>query len=572
MTQHRTIPIFLGASLFLALLAVSARAQDVRYQTIWGGTAEDWALVAGLHGTDLWLVGGTTSFGAQGADILLLKADSAGAVTWARRLGGSGDDGAGGFELLDSSGELYFGGTTSGFGAVGEDVLMTKLDPSGNLAWARRWGGNGFDHVDDLALDPTTGDVYGGGGTDSFGTNGQAALLLKYGSGGTLQWASTWDHSPIEDSINGVALHAPAGLVYAAGNSDVNGRDALLLQFDSLGVLQWARTWGGAKSDDFFGVTVDSSGNAYTWGATNSLGAGKRDVLVVKWDSAGNLLWAVAYGTADKDDAGGLTLDAAGRVHVVGSVVGCQDASADGLLLELDPTTGLLLRSRAWGSVGDEGFAGAVIDAGTLFTGGQSFACDGQPRDCAGVAQYPTLAATDVLGAPGAPSGAQPDPAPAVVAVTGGACSGAGDVLLLALGVPIGEVYCHPAVDNSTGMAGEIEASGSLRVADGDLTLSARHLPPNQFGYFLTSDTQGFVANPGGSDGNLCLGGAIGRFRSQVQNSGTGGRFSIEVDLQGLPFVPPHAVLPGETWNFQAWHRDIGGRSNFTDATSLLFE
>ena len=113
--------------------------------------------------------------------------------------------------------------------------------------------------------------------------------------------------------------------------------------------------------------------------------------------------------------------------------------------------------------------------------------------------------------------------------------------------------------------------SGNEKVTEMNLSLWATDLAPNQFGFFITGQTQGFVPNPGGSQGNLCLGGAIGRFRKQIQNSGTAGTFSINVDLANMPPLGS-AVQPGDIWNFQAWYRDIGNTNNFTDAVSVVFQ
>ena len=101
------------------------------------------------------------------------------------------------------------------------------------------------------------------------------------------------------------------------------------------------------------------------------------------------------------------------------------------------------------------------------------------------------------------------------------------------------------------------------------LTLTADLLPPAQFGYFLTSQTQGFF-NPPGSNGFICLGGSIGRF-NQPQNVGQGPTFSIQVDLTNIPVNPPVAVMPGESWNFQCWYRDVGNTNNFTDGVNIQF-
>ncbi len=134
--------------------------------------------------------------------------------------------------------------------------------------------------------------------------------------------------------------------------------------------------------------------------------------------------------------------------------------------------------------------------------------------------------------------------------------------------------YCGPAVPNSSGSSATILATGSFVAADNLLTLTALQLPPNQYGYFVTSQTQGFIAQPPGSEGNLCLSGPMGRFRTQLQNSGSAGEFSIPVDLTNIPMGPPHSVTAGERWNFTAWYRDMnpGATSNFTDAVSVLFE
>jgi len=137
-----------------------------------------------------------------------------------------------------------------------------------------------------------------------------------------------------------------------------------------------------------------------------------------------------------------------------------------------------------------------------------------------------------------------------------------------------GSEYCGPAVANSTGLAAVIAASGSTSASDNDLTLIASNLPPNQFGYFLVSATQGFIASPGGSQGNLCLSGSIGRFNAQIRNSGASGSFSIQADLTALPTSPAHVVLAGETWNFTCWYRDVNptSTSNFTNGLSVTFD
>ncbi|MEZ6015051.1 MAG: hypothetical protein R3F49_08060 [Planctomycetota bacterium] len=153
------------------------------------------------------------------------------------------------------------------------------------------------------------------------------------------------------------------------------------------------------------------------------------------------------------------------------------------------------------------------------------------------------------------------------------------DEIAFNTGTPtIGTNYCGPAVLNSTGNPGRISASGSNVVANNDLTLEASDLPNSAFGFFLTSTTQGTVPQPGGSQGVLCLGGSIGRYvgAGQIQTTGMTGSFSLLLNLNQTPtpmgFV---AVSAGQTWNYQAWHRDaVGGAatSNFTDGLRVTFQ
>jgi hypothetical protein len=144
------------------------------------------------------------------------------------------------------------------------------------------------------------------------------------------------------------------------------------------------------------------------------------------------------------------------------------------------------------------------------------------------------------------------------------------------VGATVGTNYCT-AVANSTGNTGLMGASGSSSAAANMLTLEASQLPNNAFGFFLTSTSQGFIANPGGSQGNLCLSGAIGRYvgPGQIKNSGAAGAFSLVVDVTQTPQPTGlTAIQAGQTWNFTTWYRDsVGGvaTSNFTDGLSISF-
>ncbi len=139
----------------------------------------------------------------------------------------------------------------------------------------------------------------------------------------------------------------------------------------------------------------------------------------------------------------------------------------------------------------------------------------------------------------------------------------------------IGTNYCA-GVANSSGMIGTMGASGSDVASINNVTLSASQLPVNQFGIFVVSRNQGFVSMPPGSNGNLCLGGVIGRYQGpgQILSSGATGEISLTINLPTIPLGGgTAAAMAGDQFNFQAWHRDnVGAGSNFTDGLQIDFQ
>ena len=140
----------------------------------------------------------------------------------------------------------------------------------------------------------------------------------------------------------------------------------------------------------------------------------------------------------------------------------------------------------------------------------------------------------------------------------------------------LGTSECGPAVPNSTGAPGVLSIIGSLTASDSALRVIASSLPPLSLTLFLASRDSNFVVGPGGSAGNLCLGGEVGRFLGpgEAQQSSLSGSSEVNVNLRMVP-QPTGAVgaLAGDSWVFQAWNRDaVGGSvtSNFTQAVRVL--
>jgi hypothetical protein len=79
----------------------------------------------------------------------------------------------------DSSGNVYVAGGTNSFGAGGYDVLLLKYGPAGNLLWQKTWGGTGDEWANALKIGPDNC-LYVAGVTTSFGAGsyGHAGLEI----------------------------------------------------------------------------------------------------------------------------------------------------------------------------------------------------------------------------------------------------------------------------------------------------------------------------------------------------------------------------------------------------------
>ena len=133
----------------LALLSVSLVAlftqyayAQVRFARSYGGTNfEKPSSVQQTSDGGYIVAGWTNSFGASLNDIFLIKTDANGNIIWAKTYGGTDDDWALYVQQTSDGGYIVVGGTTS-FGAGGSDIFLIKTDANGNIQWAKTYGGS----------------------------------------------------------------------------------------------------------------------------------------------------------------------------------------------------------------------------------------------------------------------------------------------------------------------------------------------------------------------------------------------------------------------------------------------
>ena len=316
--------------------------------SLFKGSTNFWIkLLGGINsdtGTDIavdssgnvYVTGHTGSQGAGGNDILIAKYNTSGVIQWQRTLGGAGTDAGTGI-AVDSSGNVYVTGYTVSDSSY--NVLIAKYNTSGVIQWQRTLGGINNDTGNSIAVD-SSGNVYVTGYTGSQGAGGYDILIAKYNTSGVIQWQRTFGGIDIDVGA-GIAVDS-SGNVYVTGYTVSAGAyDILIAKYNTSGVIQWQRTLGGAGTDAGTGIAVDSSGNVYVTGYTGSQGAGGNDILIAKYNTSGVIQWQRTLGGASSDAGNSIAVDSSGNVYVTGHT-GSQGAGVYKVLIAKLPSDGSL--------------------------------------------------------------------------------------------------------------------------------------------------------------------------------------------------------------------------------------
>lgn len=128
------------------------------------------------------------------------------------------------------------------------------------------------------------------------------------------------------DYANAVAVDG-AGNIYVTGECPGLGtyRDIVTVKYNSAGKQVWVRTYRGPFKGDDAGqaIAVDAAGNVYVAGYSTGKNTG-HDLTAIKYNGAGKQLWVGRYdGPVSGNDYGrAIAVDAAGNAYVTGESVG----------------------------------------------------------------------------------------------------------------------------------------------------------------------------------------------------------------------------------------------------------
>jgi len=355
-----------------ALINKSAENNYLLWNKTWGGASTDYSQGVALDTAgNIYCTGYTNSFGVGAYDLALVKFYPNGTRVWNTTWGGASDDQGYGV-VLDTAGNIYCAGYTTSFGAGGWDFALVKFYPNGTRAWNTTWGGASTDYDQGVALD-TAGNIYCTGYTNSFGAGAWDLALVKFYPNGTRAWNTTWGGAST-DFGQGVALDT-AGNIYCTGRTfsfGAGNSDLPLVKFDSNGTKQWNITWGGASADYGQGVALDTAGNIYCTGYTTSFGAGGSDFALVKFYPNGYIAWNKTWGGSSNDVSWGVALDTAGNIYCTGYTNSFGAGNGDFALVKFY-TNGNIAWNKTWGGASsDQSFGVALDTAGNIYYTGHT--------------------------------------------------------------------------------------------------------------------------------------------------------------------------------------------------------
>jgi hypothetical protein len=381
-------------------------AMVIEWQKSFGGTKKDIPYDMSVTADGGYIIVGQTASankdvtGNHGAtDYWVIRLNASGQLEWKQCFGGIATDEAYAVEVTSDHGFVIAGGARSNNGNVTNnhgnyDFWIIRLDSLGNLLWQRALGGNQNDVAYDVKQTVDGGFIAVG---YSKSKNGDVSLnyglgdywIVKLDGNGLLQWQKVYGGSS-HDFAKSVTLAADGGYFVsgycrsADGSTPGNNgeEDLLLLKLDSQGNLLWQVNYGDGAGEGTSSMVGSSDGGLLSVGITHSTTGlssgnhGEHDYWLIKTDASGSLNWSKCLGGNITDDgnaiarSGGGTYLVAGDSRSVEQNVCFNHGNDDAWIVCLDSTGNILWQNSLGGSASDG--ANAIV---ATADGGYAVAC-----------------------------------------------------------------------------------------------------------------------------------------------------------------------------------------------------
>ncbi len=289
--------------------------------------------------------------------------DAAPALNWQKTFGGALSDTGYGVVATDDGGFAALGVTKS-YGLGQYDAFLVRGDANGNELWNRTYGTTLGDWTYSLCYTSDNGFLIGGATSTS---NGFRAWMVKTSSDGTVEWdkiygaVSEVGFCSIQTSDGGFAL---VGYLSVSGHAT----DMFLLKTDAGGNQQWIRSYGGVSDDWAKSVIQTKDGGYAITGWTSSYGATSKGQLI-RTDPSGTELYNNTFGVTGSTTCYEADEMSDGGFVITGHTTSAGHGANDIIGIRTDPTGGVVWERTYGGTGEDYGSMVLPLDDGFVFGG-----------------------------------------------------------------------------------------------------------------------------------------------------------------------------------------------------------
>ncbi len=234
----------------------------------------------------------------------LLNLNNTGGIVWQKSYGGANNDIASSI-IQDSDGNFVVLGYTTSFGSGGWDMVVMKLDGDGTILWQKVYGGTGAE-LGSQIKQTNNGDYIVAGYASSFGTGDNGDLwVVRLTNNGEILWQYAFDNS--DSDYGNSIIEAPNGSFFICGETRRGGgtnNDFWVMKLASNGAVLWQKCYGDDQLEYGKSVSLKQDGTLLVTGDKRPVGEGPRNILGMRLDGDGNILWQKAFGGEKYDRCG----------------------------------------------------------------------------------------------------------------------------------------------------------------------------------------------------------------------------------------------------------------------------
>ncbi len=209
---------------------------------------------------------------------------------WERTYGGPGDEAGNSVQQTTDGGYIIAGYTTS-YGAGGVDVYIVKTDSFGDTLWTKTYGGTGDDEA--FAVKQTyEGGYIISGYTKSYGND--KVYVIKTDNNGNSEWIKTYPGDAGNDIVQD--FDSNYVIVGYKGKLFGGGADILLIKTNINGDTIWTKTYGDTCTESVNQIKICSDSSYILLGWKNyDYSMSKTHVYLLKVNCQGDTLWTRIY-------------------------------------------------------------------------------------------------------------------------------------------------------------------------------------------------------------------------------------------------------------------------------------